>query len=46
MFLDQVCPVEYQRAACVFNLQALPVSPNYQPPHDGPGAVHNGMCSR
>jgi hypothetical protein len=30
----------------LFNLQALPANPNSQPPPGGPGAMHNGLCSR
>jgi hypothetical protein len=33
-------------ASCVFNLQALLANPNSQPPRGGPGAMHNGLCSR
>jgi hypothetical protein len=39
-------PVKYQKASCVFNLQALPANPNSQPPRGGPGTMHNGLCSR
>jgi hypothetical protein len=43
---QQASPVKHQKASCVFNLQALPANPNSQPPRGGPGAMHNGMCSR
>jgi hypothetical protein len=43
---DGACPVKYQKASCVFDLQALPANPNSQPPRGGPGAMHNGLCSR
>jgi hypothetical protein len=43
---QQACPVKYQKASCVFNLQALPANPNSQPPRGGPGGMHNGLCSR
>jgi hypothetical protein len=40
------CPVKYQKASCVFNLQAVPANPNSQSPRGGPGAMHSGLCSR
>jgi hypothetical protein len=31
---------------CVFNTQAPPANPNSWTARGGPGAMHNGMCSR
>jgi hypothetical protein len=44
--LHYLCSYKYQKASCVFNLWALPANPNSQPPRGGPGAMHNGLCSR
>jgi hypothetical protein len=46
MLMPMACPVKYQKASCVFNLQALPANPNSQPPRGGPGAMYNGLCSK